>query len=122
MNAMTAMWRKDVRQLFWPWCALMAASLLSFWTRSLQHSGGPQELLAATLPVGAFFGLPLLAGLALGTEFQYHTFALTLAQPVDRRALWRQKALLSWAAVALPLILFCLAAYISQGDYDVWFI
>jgi hypothetical protein len=121
MKAMTAMWRKDVRQLFWPWCALMAASLLSFWTRSLEHSGGPQTLLAATLPLGAFFGLPLLAGLALGTEFQYRTFALTLAQPVDRRTLWRQKALVSWAAVAPPLLLFCLAAYISQGNYDVWF-
>jgi len=121
MDAMTAMWRKDARQLFWPWSALMAASLLSFWTRLLEHSGGPQQLLAATLPLGAFFGLPLLASLALGTEFQHHTFALTLAQPVDRRALWRQKALVSWAAVVLPLLLFFLAAYASQGHYDVWF-
>jgi hypothetical protein len=46
--------------------------------------------------VMAFYaGIPMLATLPLGFEFQYRTFPSLLIQPVDRRKIWREKILTS---------------------------
>lgn len=84
--------RKEVRALFWFWCAVMVAAVLTVLF--------PQSSYAAKLNfLSFFFGVPVLATLSFGNEFYHHTFALWLAQPVSRMQLWADKMIVMCAAV-----------------------
>src|ERR1051325_3972921 len=108
---------KEVRQLAWPWTILMMAGTLVL-ARPWLNTALPdvsmganvlRRLLEWVLPVGTFVGSSLLAALPLGSEFQYRTLAMHFAQPVDREKLWRQKFLITIAAVAPLSIIYCIA-------------
>src|SRR6516165_585012 len=86
---------KEVRALFWPWCAVtMLGALNSF-------PFGPQfkQLAGPFSTFGFFAGIPLLAVLSFGNEFQYKTISLLLTQPVSRQQVWREKLVVMLAAV-----------------------
>lgn len=55
-------------------------------------------------PLGLFIGVPLLAALPFGTEFQYGTLSLQLTHPRNRVELWIEKLFPSLIAV-LPVAL-----------------
>jgi hypothetical protein len=59
------------------------------------HSGKAAELNYLSF----FFGIPLLATLALGNEFHHRTFSLWLTQPASRVRLWGEKMSVMCAAV-----------------------
>jgi TM2 domain-containing membrane protein YozV len=116
MKSSSAQIVKEARQLAWPWTILMLAGLFVLarpWFSALPAlpmSSAPwQRLTEWILPIGAFFGSSLLAALPLGNEFQFRTLAMRFAQPVERRDLWRQKFLVTVAAVAPPAVIYCLA-------------
>jgi hypothetical protein len=107
MSAQTIQLRKEARQLLFPWAVTIFAGFLSLLNlRRTEHSWSPIDLLNWIVPIGCFFAIPLLATLPLGGEFQQGTFTLLLAQPVDRQNLWRQKMVITEAAVLPATILF----------------
>ena len=62
MSPRTVRIKKEARALFWPWCAVVLAGalpviLLNSYTKKMNL-------------VSFFFGVPLLAALSLGNEFQ----------------------------------------------------
>ena len=92
MNARTVRIKKEVRALFWPWCAVMIAGGLPM---LFPHSSAAAKLNVLSF----FFGLPLLATLSLGNEFYHRTFSLWLTQPASRMQLWSEKMSAMFAAV-----------------------
>ncbi|HYL86457.1 MAG TPA: hypothetical protein VE263_19695 [Candidatus Angelobacter sp.] len=83
MNARITRVRKEVRALFWPWCAVVIAGALPV---ILPHDyAEPFSFLSF------FLGVPLLATLSLGNEFHHRTFSLWLTQPFSRIRLWGEK-------------------------------
>ena len=81
----------DARALLWPWCAVAAAALLA----SVSYRLFPGLSVRNVALLGFWFGVPLLATLVLGREFQYGTLAVLLSQPLDRRRIWFEKSTLS---------------------------
>lgn len=106
---------KEVRQLLWPWLALTLGGVLSF----IQIPPGkgdwsPGDIAQWVLPLGTFLGVPLLATLPLGMECQHRTFALLLAQPIERSELWRTKIFVTSAAVLPPAFIYGMSGHMSQ--------
>src|SRR5579859_1355719 len=122
MTAQSIQLRKEARQLLWPWFAVTLGGLASLFYFSQGPSlWSPLDSLALLFPLGFFLGVPLLAALPLGTEFQNGTLSLLLAQPVDRHKLWLQKWIVTLAAVLPPAILYLLAGYGNREfGPDLW--
>ena len=110
MSAKAIRIRKEARDLFWPWCAVSIAGLLPL----LQHRSYsglsfpeiPRWAVEDISFVGFFFGIPLLAALAFGNEFQYRTISLLLSQPVSRMEIWAEKLSVMTVAVAAAAVAF----------------
>jgi hypothetical protein len=83
--------KKEARALFWPWCAVAGAGALPIF---LPHQFGE-----VTSVLSLFWGIPLLAALSLGHEFQHGTLQLWLAQPATRMQLWSEKMMVMSVAV-----------------------
>lgn len=83
--------KKEVRALFWPWCAVVIAGALPILVR--------YSFARKINVLSFFFGIPLLATLSLGNEFYFRTFSLWLTQPVSRMQLWADKMIVMCAAV-----------------------
>jgi hypothetical protein len=92
---------KEARPLFWPWCAVVCADALP-----LAHAPNSLGWISA---MGFFLGIPLLASLPLGNEFQHRTLPLLLSQPVGRMEIWGEKLSVTVVAVASAVLVFCLA-------------
>ena len=92
MSARTVRIKKEVRALFWPWCAvvLVGASPLVL----------PHRYAEPLSFVSLFIGVPLLATLSLGNEFHHRTLSLWLTQPLSRMQLWAEKM-----SVMVPAVL-----------------
>jgi hypothetical protein len=114
MNAKTPRILKEAHPLFWPWCAVILAGVLP-----LAHS--PQSI-GWISPIGFFLGIPLLATLPLGDEFQHRTFSLLLSQPVGRMVIWGEKLSVTVVAVLSAVLVFSLAlrATSFRPDWKVW--
>src|SRR5205085_3059201 len=115
MSSQRTQFVKEARQIFWPWLAVSAAALLAQMDVG-QHGGAfsVHGFLRQLLPFGAICGLPFLASLPLGNEFQYRTLTLSLSQPITRGALWRSKFLITLAAVVPAAALYCLTAWLHH--------
>src|SRR5512132_1813410 len=103
---------KEARQLAWPWTLIMLpglAILAAPWIVEAGRLGTLRGLPEWIMPIGAFFGTSLLAAMPLGAEFQYRTLAMRFAQPIERNTLWRQKFLITLAAVIPPALVYFLA-------------
>jgi hypothetical protein len=59
----------------------------------------PQFFTQGIAEMGFWFGIPLIATLSFGNEFQHQTFSMMLTQPIDRMEIWRDKMLVVLAAV-----------------------
>src|SRR5438552_3077704 len=90
---------KEGRTLFWPWCAVTSAGavpmlLLAFSNHGVNLWPGFNPRHGAALDVslaGFVLGIPLLATLPFGSEFQHRTVSVLLSQPVNRMAIWAEK-------------------------------
>src|SRR5690349_65782 len=98
---------KEIRLLFWPWCLVLAAALMPVVSDVLRHF---RELSSFIWGFGWFGGIPFLAALSLGGEFQQRTFPLLLGQPVERERIWGEKQVVLLLALAVVLPVFWLCA------------
>jgi hypothetical protein len=111
--------KKEVHHLLWPSIALTCLGLYGFFSHQVEIYGllRPEWLIQFAI----FGGIPVLASLGLGMEFQYHTLGMSLAQPVERREIWFAKFSVMIFAVLPPLLLFVLDERLSLGfDHDRW--
>ena len=92
---------KEARPLFWPWCAVVAAGVLPLIR--------PFHAIDWMDGVGFFLGVPLLATLAFGEEFNHRTLSLLLSQPVSRMEIWVEKLSVTVVAVVSAVLVFSLA-------------
>src|SRR6266481_3319447 len=98
MKIQTTRLIKEARALLLPWCVACLAGILP-----LTH---PPRWMAGFNELGFFFGIPLLAVLPFGNEFQYGTLSLLLSQPVDRMVIWREKMGVTVVAVLTASLIF----------------
>ncbi len=106
---------KEVRALFWPWCGLMAMAALLF----LPLRNEPLTVSIAT--AGFLLGLPLLATLSLGYEFQHGTAPLLFAQPIDRSRIWREKWIVLVPAMAILAAIYLGPDVLLRLRHDYYF-
>src|SRR5262245_8049124 len=102
MNARVRM-MADARSLFWPWCAVATVGILSLLRLPRLPGGVDSEAIAA---FGFCIGVPLLATLAFGNEFQFGTLSSLLSQPIERSRIWREKSLVITLAVLSAAIAY----------------
>jgi hypothetical protein len=67
---------------------------------------GQTNAIAAVTVLAFFVGLPLLATLALSSEFQYGTFHSLLSQPISRLRIWGEKMSVTMIAVLSAALVF----------------
>jgi hypothetical protein len=82
---------KEARPLLWPWCVVACAGALPLIN--------PRYALGEISGLAFLLGIPLLAALPFGNEFQNRTLSLLLSQPISRMEIWREK--LSIAAIGV---------------------
>src|SRR6266850_2267112 len=92
--------RKEARAMFWPWCAVIFAGVLT-WLRPY----GSQELWLITTNT-FLIAIPLLATIPLGMEFQHGTLPLLFSQPVARTRILREKWIVMAVAVVSAAIVY----------------
>lgn len=128
MSAQAIRIRKEARQLFWAWALVTGAGVLALlreWWQPAWLGALPgvfEELLGGDwiLAVGVAFGIPLLATLPLGYEFQYRTLPVLLSGSLARTQIWREKIGITLAAIVLPGAIFLLdARSLRLHDHDL---
>src|SRR6267154_316812 len=111
---------KDARLLAWPWMAVTSAVLLSL-TSHLPNMNWSSIQGLPLVEFGVFAGVPLLAAIGFGAEFQYHTLDLSLAQPIDRGAIWSSKFSVMVLAVLPLAVLFSISQRLSpEFERNTW--
>src|SRR5262245_53400283 len=89
---------KELRPLVFPWCLALLAVIAG---GQFAHPLGN---------FGFFIGCVLLAVMPLGFEFENRTFALYIAQPLERSTLWREKLQASVIAIAALALAYGLSS------------
>ncbi len=87
---------KEARALFWPWCVVAAAGAMRV---ALNKLGSTDGLAIDVTMIAFFVGLPLLATIPFGHEFQNRTLPILFSQPIGRMRIWREKAIVTMIAV-----------------------
>jgi len=126
MSAKATRMVKEARAVFWPWCAVMLAGALRLIepAQATQSGGGIWGLHQFIEPIsflGFVLGIPLLATLALGNEFQHRTIGVLLSQPVRRMEIWGEKMSVTVAAVGSAVLVYVYAwrSAIAE-DLKIW--
>jgi hypothetical protein len=106
----------DARSLFWPWCIVAAAGILSLF--HLRLPGGMD--LEEVAGFGFAVGFPLLAALSFGNEFQFGTLSSLLSQPIERSAIWIEKSAVIVIAVLSAAVAYGFGAHrMGWGMRDI---
>jgi ABC-type transport system involved in multi-copper enzyme maturation permease subunit len=92
---MNALLKKEIRLLLPGWVAILLLEILQPW-----FLGDPDNTFGIA-PVIFFFGMIIFAVDSFGREFSLGTFQSLLAQPIERRQIWRTKIPVLFFAVAL---------------------
>jgi ABC-type transport system involved in multi-copper enzyme maturation permease subunit len=97
--------RKEARAMLLPWCGVMVSTLvfLAFFRDGLFGDDAISALHSMTF----WLGVPLLASLSIGHEFQHNTMAILFSQPVNRITIWLEK----WI-VLIPAVVTATWAYV----------
>src|SRR5262245_37519641 len=113
MTGMQVRLRKEARLMFWAWCVVGAVGLLTW--LPYRWISNP---FAGITSLGFWIGIPLLATLPLGSEFQYGTLPLLLSQPNDRNKMWREKWIVMGSAVLSATIVYWFPSVVVQ--HELW--
>src|SRR5207248_2618049 len=113
MDARTVRIMREARPLFWPWGLVTAGGLLPLLFTTFPSGPGLESsmlyhLLMFANVAGFWIGIPLLATLPLGNEFQYGTLTLLLSQPADRLKIWTEKWSVTIIAVLSAALVYSL--------------
>jgi polyhydroxybutyrate depolymerase len=101
MDSRTTRMMKEARALFMPWCGVVILCALPLFHVS--------RSLSETSVAFCYLGIPMLATLSLGYEFQHRTFSLILSQPASRMKIWSEKMSVALVAVLSTVLVFCYA-------------
>jgi polyhydroxybutyrate depolymerase len=113
MSPRTTRLRKEARALFRPWCGVVILCALPLFHLS--------NALTETSVAFCYLGIPMLATLSLGHEFQHCTFSLLLSQPVSRLEIWGEKMSVAIIAVVSASLVFCIGWRSTfQQDPKLW--
>ncbi len=114
--------RKEAHQLMWSWLLLTGAGVFTLFYRLIvgrTYLAG--NILRFVLEICILAGVPFLAALPFGSEFENRTFLLLVAQPIDRTKLWAEKQVAAIAALLPTVAVLMLGVVIAQpGDGDAW--
>ena len=109
MRLQSSVLLKETRPMLGPWFLISLAgatpALLPF------SSIIGDRFIAVIYGAGFWIGLPLLATISLGNEFQFRTIPLLLSQPVNRMKIWNTKWL-----VAVTTVFSSALVYSFQRD------
>jgi ABC-type transport system involved in multi-copper enzyme maturation permease subunit len=129
MSAKATRILKEARPLFWPWCAVIIAGALPLLEQSqaaLKKGAllwGVYHWIEPVTFLGFVLGIPLLATLPMGNEFQDRTLPLLLSQPISRMEIWTEKLSVTIVAVVSSALVFCIAGRSElQQDPNLWLI
>jgi polyhydroxybutyrate depolymerase len=113
MSPRTTRLLKEARALFRPWCAVMILCALPLFHIS--------RSLSETSVAFCYLGIPMLATLSLGYEFQHRTLSLLLSQPISRMKIWGEKMSVAFVAVVSATLIFCYGWRSAlQHDPKLW--
>lgn len=116
MSAQNIRIMKEARALFWPWCGVMVLG-------ALHMTGGAVDFGQAFTAIGFVAGIPLLAALSFGNEFQYRTASLLLSEPVSRLEIWREKlAVMLIATISVTLVYYLAWRQVLESNLFAWVI
>src|SRR5437868_15512919 len=90
MTAQSIRMMKEARLVAWPFMAITLAALFAFTSRISDMTSVPIEV-RGFIELCVFVGIPLLATVIFGAEFQYNTISLALALPLNRSDFWQSK-------------------------------
>lgn len=110
--------RKEARELAWPWFGITFVGALSLTRFSWAGTWLDHSWVELILWCGAVMGVPLLATLPLGSEFQHRTLALSLSQPRRRQDFWRLKFMVTLVAVLPAALLYCIGVRLNWPEDD----
>jgi ABC-type transport system involved in multi-copper enzyme maturation permease subunit len=108
---MNLLLKKEVRLLLPSAATVLALAIVTPWL-----GRSPYSLFAITTTV-LFFGLLLMATSSFGREISAGTFSSMLAQPVERRRIWRVKIGLLALAAALIFAVCFASCFLRIHDY-----
>src|SRR5579859_578286 len=113
MSAKSTRIVKEARALLKPWCGVVILCALPMFHIS--------RTLSETSLVFGFLGIPMLAILSLGNEFQQRTLSLLLSQPISRMEMWREKLGVTVVAVLSAALVLCYSWRAAlQQDPKLW--
>ena len=104
---MKPLYAKEIRLLQPAYLMALLLAVVPVWLLPRQPYDSPENV--ALVPFT--FGVVMLALSGFGREFGMQTFALQLAQPVERRRIWRAKSSLLAAAIASVFVAWCLCCW-----------
>ena len=104
---MTVLAKKEVRLLAPGWLAVLLLEVAIPWL------GNGEEWTLFFGPLTLFFGMVILGVDSFGGEFTRNTFLSLMAQPVERRTIWRTKITVLAAAAGVIFL-----AYVAS--YELW--
>lgn len=126
---------KEARALFWTWCAVTLAGLLTWLPHELRYVrgvwidegvvhrvGSITGFLTFVSSMGFWIGVPLLATLAFGNDFQYRTLPLLLSQPIDRMKVWKEKLIVTTIAALTIAFVYSLGRQDMSKLAVVWMV
>jgi hypothetical protein len=117
MNGTNTRLLKEARALFWPWCAVMLVGVSGPLIGT--HTFGIEIGYLGIL--GFYLGVPFLAALPFGNEFQYRTVPALLAQPSERLQIWREKLDITLVAiVAVVLVYYAVWHSLLEQNLTSW--
>jgi ABC-type transport system involved in multi-copper enzyme maturation permease subunit len=104
---------KEARALFGPWCGVVILCALPLF--HVSHT------LSETSVAFCYLGIPMLATVSVGYEFQHRTLSLLLTQPVSRIQLWGEKMSVAIVAILSAALVFCIGWQSAfQQDPKLW--
>ena len=102
---MKPLYAKEIRLLQPAYLAALLLAVVPVWLLPKGPYDSPES--AALVPF--VFGVVMLALSGFGREFGMQTFALLLAQPLERQRIWRTKSGLLAAAMLTVFLAWCLS-------------
>jgi ABC-type transport system involved in multi-copper enzyme maturation permease subunit len=116
MPDMNALIRKEIRLIIWPCIAAVFLAVVPAWFFAMRAEQIWSSNITSTnnfiiqLALYAFaLGCLILCLATFGQEFSNRTFTLTLAQPIDRKQLWRTKTIVLAIAVSFVTLMLLLS-------------
>ena len=115
---MKPLYAKELRLLQPAYLAALLLAVVPVWLLPRNPYDSPES--GALVPF--IFGVAMLALSSFGREFGLQTFALLLAQPLERRRLWRTKSGLLAGALVTVFLAWCLSCAACLGTVSRSFI